>query len=717
MSIDIHRCRFVDFNSHTVTSLAFSHKSNSKKFAPNELRLAVGRNNGDIEIWNPKKWIHEFTLYGGKEKSIEGLVWASKEGELPRLFSIGGSTFVTEWDLSTGLPLAQVDSNSSMIWSISINENQDKISLGCDDGTIVILDISGGPGSIEHYSFLQRQDSRVLSLTWKHNDYVIGGCADGKIKVWDVKTRGLISAMRVDKSKKETTLIWSVAYLPVIDQIVSGDSTGTVKFWQVENYTLLQSFKVHEADVLTLSSDLQNESLFSAGVDRKIFKFQYVNDKWIINSNRLFHSNDIRSITSYESKNFQFLISGGVEKTIVINSIKSFIDGQYKKISQFPQNQHFVFNKHQNLIIMWNDNLVKIWRLDDNNNHKLVAKMTLSDDDNISTAAISPSGEYLAIGRLTTTKLFKLTPKNNKLLISKVQHSNLLDKGSTNLKFYGNDSILLATPNNEIFQIPIDSNEDSEQEDIDEVEREFTLPDLTKKSKLSFLSSVNNLCIHNSKLIVSRICGAIDIIDLDTGLVSQFLRLSNSINKIELTSKGSLIVITSDNKIYEFELSTQRLSEWSTKNSEFLPYKYLSQDTPIGLFYDQNKLWIYGVNYLSFFDLSLNIPFSKKDKKRKYSGVIGHLEVNEQEIDEEIELEEDEDIIMDEDVDLKESNKLDFKKLNKDELSYWMTYKYKPLLFANLMESQGKDTTNLLVVERARFDSGENSFKLNQYRI
>src|SRR4051794_18461089 len=103
--MNIHRCRFVPYPPSTINALAFSHPStNSRKGGPpSTLRLAVGRANGDIDIWNPLKgaWFHETTLKGGKDRSIEGLAWAQEpdeedengailDGKL-RLFSIGYS--------------------------------------------------------------------------------------------------------------------------------------------------------------------------------------------------------------------------------------------------------------------------------------------------------------------------------------------------------------------------------------------------------------------------------------------------------------------------------------------------------------------------------------------------------------------------------------------------------------------------------------------------
>jgi hypothetical protein len=47
------QCRFVDFQPPKITSLAFSHTSKPDEPVPDSLLLAVGRSNGDIDIWSP----------------------------------------------------------------------------------------------------------------------------------------------------------------------------------------------------------------------------------------------------------------------------------------------------------------------------------------------------------------------------------------------------------------------------------------------------------------------------------------------------------------------------------------------------------------------------------------------------------------------------------------------------------------------------------------
>ena len=138
------------------------------------------------------------------------------------------------------------DCNAGIIWCIDINPQNDRLTVGCDDGSVVIVDISGGRGSLEYDLICQRQDARVLSVKWANNEHVIGGCADGRVRSWssEGETKGrLVATMKVDKAKTESTLVWSLTVLPNKKQFVSGDSTGSIKIWDLTRFTLLQTLK------------------------------------------------------------------------------------------------------------------------------------------------------------------------------------------------------------------------------------------------------------------------------------------------------------------------------------------------------------------------------------------------------------------------------------------------------------------------------------------
>ncbi|KAI5967024.1 UTP4 [Candida pseudojiufengensis] len=599
-----------DENKWFIRLLMFSNPSDLENLTPSNLKLAVGRSNGDIEIWNPKyNWTHELTLFGSKGRSIEGLCWTKDS----RLFSIGGSTYITEWDLKTGKPLINYDCNAGIIWSIDVNESNDKLAVGCDDGSVVLVDISGGIGSLEYNMICQRQDARVLSIKWNKNDQIVGGCADGRIRVWsnNPETKGrILGTMRVDKSKTESTLVWSLDILKNKNQLISGDSTGHIKIWDLKYFTLIQSFKIHDADILTIVSDVKEEKFYSAGIDRKIHQFELLksksNYKWVHTYNRLLHANDIRSMAIFESKNLHILVSGGVERAIIVQNLQQFHDGKFKKLLVNQQKSNVVLVPEKNLVLMWQDQLIKIWKLIEGK-HKLISKLILSDNENIT--SVDFKNNLIAVAKMTSVKFYELDivdEENHKYMINKIRDENFDSQisGAKLVKFIDERKVLILTTDEELYQFSIDI-EKSEIELIDEIQL------------IESTTNINNLVItpNHKNIIISRFDGSIEIYNL-FGESRIITKLSSYPHLICCHNDEQLLVLTEENKIYEFNLQgDELLSAWSKRNSEFLPRQFLTlDDKPQGMFVDDNNLWIYGNSFLSRFDLNKNIPINKANK-------------------------------------------------------------------------------------------------------
>lgn len=755
----IHRCRFVDHSPHTITSSVFSHASSSSQVPPAELRLAVGRSNGDIEIWNPRNnWNHELTLPGARGCSIDGLCWSSTS-EYPslRLFSIGGSTYITEWDLTTGYPLKNYDCNAGIIWSIDVNSEGTSLAVGCDDGSVVVIDISGGPGSLEHKFICQRQDLKVLCIKWFNDDRLIGGCADARIRCWSAagEARGrILGVMRVDKSKTESTLVWSIAILPNRSQIVSGDSTGGVKFWDAKYFTLLQSFKVHDADVLCLALDSNQEKLFSAGVDRKIHEFSHFRNngkpsRWIHDSSRLLHSNDVRTLSIYESKICNFLVSGGVESSIVIQSVAQFQEGKYRKLDLSQCNPNIVVNAKKQMIVKWQDQTIKIWQTfltdDLQNKHKLVAKLLLKDEENINGVSINEDGTLLAVSRLSSVKFFRLAPKEKSmaLKVSRIQDESFLNliEGAKRTVFYSQNEILILTTSEELYRFEIDADQNRIS-----LKGELTFPSITDKlqPKLPYKNCIKNLVISSDsrKIAISRFNRSIEILPVHKDDFEPFIliRLSILPHLISFSDNNdSLVVLADDNKIYEFNCENRGhegggslLTLWSKRNSEFIPKQFLNlEEKPQGIFAEPNskRIWVYSSSWLSYFDLSSNIPINTKYRnshnsalrKRSKDGLTinrfndeSRLSDNEDNIDT---IEEND--VLEESLKQGQSEKLR-QKIEHEEESldssgdskpFWLTMKYRQLMLADIFGD------GIIIIEKPPFTSTGASFELPKLKV
>ena len=359
--MDIHRCRFIPYPSSAINALAFSHPSNPGRSGNKlkTLRLAVGRANGDIEIWNPQggDWSQESILRGGKSRSVEALVWTQDpiqrtendtviSGKL-RLFSIGYSTVITEWDLALGRPIRHCNGNFGEIWCVAAQPRPDdsirassrpdmdilpaqQLVIGCADGTLVLLSTAD-----EDLRFLRpigrssKKKSRVLSVTFLNREKIVAGYADSSIRVFATEKGQVLGTMTLGKNSRDATsavLVWTIKVLA--DQtIVSGDSSGQITFWDGRTFTRLQCIQCHVADILDLAVSADGNTVVSAGMDRKSVFYQRpprpTGEKsgkggfyrWTETLHRRYHDHDVKVMASYESRDLSVVASGG--KSIV----------------------------------------------------------------------------------------------------------------------------------------------------------------------------------------------------------------------------------------------------------------------------------------------------------------------------------------------------------------------------------------------------------------
>jgi U3 small nucleolar RNA-associated protein 4 len=472
-TMDIHRCRFVPYPPSAINALAFSHPSTPGKIerSPNGLRLALGRANGDIEIWNPLngQWFQEKIIRGAKDRSIENLLWTQnwsyeddsempKEGRL-RLFSIGNSTSVTEWDLSFGTPARHSNGNFGDLWCIASQprwspkldikdrKGSNASSLtsqylvaGCSDGTIVLF--STEDDDLRFAKSLGRPPAKrphVLSITWKDRNTVVAGYDDSTIRVYDIRSKSILRNMSLGApgDGKSDVHVWAVRCLPNGD-VVSGDSTGQLRIWDSNNYSLVQSIQAHKADILDLVVSTSGQMIITGGADQRTVAYRLYgaqkgqkNQRWGQIMNRRFHEHDVRAMASFESKELSVVVSGGLDTMPVVVPLKELHTQYHRSLSHLPQKPQMSSSPQSRLLLTWWDREINIWYLlrpgdeDDNSgnmiadceSHQLAAKLLLKGDENITSANMSANGSLVVVATAVGVKLFQLRRrKENGLL-------------------------------------------------------------------------------------------------------------------------------------------------------------------------------------------------------------------------------------------------------------------------------------------------------------
>lgn len=460
--MDIHRCRFVPYPPSTINSLAFSHPSNLSQKAPASLRLAIGRENGDIEIWNPNdgSWFQERIFRSGVGRNVEQVVWTQdvvvedadaenvrlNEGQL-RLFSSGGSTSLTEWDLERGTPKRHADGNFGDIWCVAVQPQWNLrlpkqlsatavaaapaqlIAAGCADGTILLFSTSDDDLRYEKVlAQPPKKNSRVISLTWRDRHTVVAGYDESFIRVISVPERRLLKTMTLGKGADNAhSLVWAVACLPN-GNILSGDSAGELKIWDATNYSLIQRFKTHDADILDIATSADGRTIYTCGIDRRTVTYTLLDSqsksqapRWQRLMHRRYHQHDVKVLSAYESKDLSVVVSGGIDTVPVVMPIRNWHQEYHRRLPHLPQKPQLSISTSKRLMLTWWGKELFIWQIppaasneesetliNEGSCRRLVGQIVLKDDDSIAAAELSTDGDMIVVSTSERTKLFQL---------------------------------------------------------------------------------------------------------------------------------------------------------------------------------------------------------------------------------------------------------------------------------------------------------------------
>ncbi|KIV77880.1 hypothetical protein PV11_09658 [Exophiala sideris] len=454
--MDIHRCRFVKYAAQSINALAFSHTSCPKEKTPTDVRLAVGRQNGDVEIWNPANglWVQETILRGRTESTIEHLEWSrdliveenaggSKISHgSQRLFSSSGSKQLLEWDICSGSAKRQVEGNSGDIWCFAAQPQLEHprdtkdlesgtysplLAAGCSNGTVVLF--STEDDDLKYLRPLlapPAKKPKVLSIAWRDRSTIIAGYEDSTIRVIEVSTRKIIRNMSLGRGTDgNDPVVWAVKCLPN-GTIVSGDSSGQLKIWNAKNFTLLQTLKSHSADILDLAVNANGDRIFSLGADQRTFTYHHSGSKqlgWVEEYHRRYHRHDVKCAATFESRELSVLVSGGEDCRPIVLPIRKAHSELHRNLSHLPQRSLISASPSSRLFMSWWDNEILIYQVNKPRNpgeqnfdfdgttpssYENLAQLVIQGDENIQDAQMSADGQFIVAATTNSVKLFQL---------------------------------------------------------------------------------------------------------------------------------------------------------------------------------------------------------------------------------------------------------------------------------------------------------------------
>lgn len=577
----VHRVRFFDYMPAAIRAMAFNSRTE---------RLAVARADGALEIFNfTDNYFQEKVIPGQDGRAVEALCWVGQ-----RLFSAGLNGEITEYDLENLRPRYTVEAYGGPIWTISSNSQGTLLAVGCEDGTVKMFEVV--EERIQFQRNLDRQKSRILSLSWHPSGTMIAAGMMDMIRIFDAETGHATHRLLVERgvgaSRNKEVVVWSISFLSD-HTIISGDSAGKVQIWDGLTGTLVRTHLITKWDVLALAVSQDESSLVAGTSEGTVVQFQFISStvdqqdkEWVRTRTFKNHSHDVRALAHTETA----VVSGGMDTQLVVRPLldkveKNTQESALRKIA-FPHRSLVCCAKKAGLLLFQFPDHLELWRLGESEGHgkpgdslpvkrkpeKLI-QLKRKGEDHICCSALSPCGGWLAYSTVTSFRLYRLQNDNINISITKVSKLPKELRSAHQLCFSSDSSKLFASSSHSsVIVVALNQSECKYLHTLKPRSGSRQSVHLLFASQDGkWLATANTDCeIHVYNLHKLKLHCTVPVYSSCPTAIAIHPTTSN------------LVVVHADQQIYEYSLVQKEYTEWSRKlQKQGLHSLWLERDTPI----------------------------------------------------------------------------------------------------------------------------------------
>ncbi|KAK7793328.1 hypothetical protein R5R35_003064 [Gryllus longicercus] len=590
-SCKVHNVRFYNLEPVAIHCMSYE---------PNYRKLALSRGDNRIEVWDFKDVPHmECLLPNLKSNSVESLAWCDQ-----RLFSTGLEGFVVEYNLLTLSIKYQQAVTAGPAWCLAVNKEKNCLAVGTEDGYINLFAIT--EEGLTYQKIMDKQEGRILCIAWESSGNMIVTGSSDTIRIWNVETGHAIHKMTTGRDQRnKETIIWCLA---VTDDftIVTGDSRGELGIWSGHQGALLQSFRTHTADILSLCVSEEQNTIYCAGVDAVIYIISHVQVKadvwrWTKTYQRRIHEHDVRALAVSGPR----LLSGGVDGYLAVSSAYPKTCFKYPPLLQNPA---IVVCREARCILLRYWTHLEVWKLGQNTDDPHPVKLLVLESaggDPITCAALSSNSRWLAYSTPLATRFFSFEHHvdGQAPLLQKVAGLPEEVGPSHHITFSPDSSLaIVATNSAELIILKLGEGDPMVLHSFQPLESKLL------KDRI-FLLEVSN----NGKFLVaadhlSNIC----VWTLDNGKYFCSLPRYNSAPTALGTQpeNDTLVVAYADHTVVEYSLESRKYTEFSQRLTKRRPRQWLNKAFPvIGITFDPRNCDI----IILYDDVTMHVINKTKD--------------------------------------------------------------------------------------------------------
>ncbi|MFI2476910.1 TIR domain-containing protein [Nocardia xishanensis] len=233
-------------------------------FSADLRRITSGGDDGTVRLWDtttgqpitPPLIGHEHQVYD---------VALSPDGQ--RIVSSGWDSTVRRWDAVTGQPIGPPLTGGSQNVAFSPNGQWIVSTTG---NAVQVWDMNTGERIGEPITGFEGPVESVAFSPDGHRIVVGSGRIEGTVQIWDLDTHQPVGQPMtgLDTKPGYEDEVWSLAFSPDGQQIVSGDQDGTVRLWDATTtQPIREPITGHEGAVSSVGFSPDGRSLVSGGQD------------------------------------------------------------------------------------------------------------------------------------------------------------------------------------------------------------------------------------------------------------------------------------------------------------------------------------------------------------------------------------------------------------------------------------------------------------------
>lgn len=598
--LQVHKCRFVSWMPQSISTLKYSHS---------QTKLAVGRANGAIEVWNTEnRWYQQLNIPGtGPNNIARSFVWVPTKlpivknvpSQAPeRLFSAGLNGEIIEWDLVRLQPKFVTIVGAGGIWAMDGVQCKSKdsneveyhylLSIACEDGRVRVYRVTDdGPCILQSTSL--RQQTRILSVSFHENGKLLC-CGDAAGAIQILQTNNCKQKYRMTSSagKGETCRVWAVIFLRN-GTIISGNSAGHTEFWDSAMGVQIQSIRSHDYDIISLVANARQETIISAGVENKLVKIAYSGSRWVVVRSRRHHTHDVAAVdicmTSTGKNRCEWVVSGGVDSLLISQTLEK-MEAEIRfssttRVFPFPHLPQYSISRAKRLLLCFTSNALQLWQLGQARdedisffpNHGAVpmasAANQILDIDLKSTwgilcCAMSPDSQYIAASTIRELYLFSLVLERGAPQLRRIRLPAV--SGVLRMVFSGDSARLFLATNEGLIVVFDIASRQVIQVFSEHQGNQGSICTLAISDDAQWLASgdtTNTIHIFNLDLLKHW------------ATTPKFPVAHSAIAFAPL--EPVLTVVCSNSQIYQYDFDIGDLTDWSQKHSTSLPGFFLYQ--------------------------------------------------------------------------------------------------------------------------------------------